>query len=110
MNRKYIKENQLIFHAEHGVYGLGIIINVRKADREDEKELKYDIKYLLSGEIYEDIYEHSGMTSSYLESISTEDANNKLLSFEYDLDIKIGQLNKNRMEVLNAKNILKNKG
>ena len=103
MNRKYIKDGQLVHHIERGAYGLGIIRNVRKADRGDNKELKYDLEYLIGDKIYKDIHEHSGMTNEFLKIITKEDANNMLLSREYDLDIKIGEKNKDKINVVKGK-------
>ncbi len=106
MERKFIKEGQLIIHDDKEVYGIAIITNVRKADRGDEKELMYDIKYLINNDVYEGICEHSGMTSCFLKIISKEDAFNKLLSREYDLDIEIAERNKDRINVIKAKSLL----
>lgn len=106
MKRENIKEKQLVLYKEDGAKGLATIINVRKADRGDEKELMYDLKYLVDKEDYEDIYEHSGMTSSFLEVISKEEANILLLSKEYDLDIEIAKLNRERVSILKAKAVL----
>lgn len=103
MKRENIKENQLVLYKEDGAKGLATIINVRKANRGDEKELMYDLKYLVEKENYENICEHSGMTSSFLEVISKEDANILLLSEEYDLDIEIAKLNRERVSILKAK-------
>ena len=107
MKRENITENQLVLHNEKGVNGIATIVNVRKADRTDENELMYDLQYLISGEEnYEGICEHSGMTSSFLEVISKEDANILLLSKEYDLDIEIAKLNRERVSILKAKAVL----
>ena len=106
MERKYIKENQLVLHNEKGVNGIALIINVRKANRGNEKELMYDLKYIISGKIYEGICEHSGMTSSFVDIISKDDALNMILSKEYDLDINISKLNKKRIKIINGKNFL----
>jgi len=106
MKRENINENQLVIYKEDGAKGLATIINVRKANRGDEKELMYDLKYLVDKENYEDICEYSGMTSSFLEVISKEDANILLLSEEYDLDIEIAKLNRERIGILKAKAVL----
>jgi hypothetical protein len=107
MKHEDIIENQLVLHNERGVNGIALIINVRKANRGAENELMFDLKYLISGgENYEDICEHSGMTSSFLNVISKEDAINMVLSKEYDLDIKIGKLNKKRLTLLKGKSVL----
>ncbi len=107
MKRENITENQLVLHNEKGVNGIATIVNVRKADRGDENELMYDLQYLISGEEnYEGICEHSGMTSSFLDVISKEDALNMILSKEYDLDIKMGKLNKKRIKLINGKAVL----
>jgi len=103
MKRENIKKNQLVLYKEDGAEGLATIINVRKANRGDEKELMYDLKFIVDKEDYEDICEHSGMTSSFLEVISKEDANILLLSKEYDLDIEIAKLNRERIGILKAK-------
>jgi hypothetical protein len=107
MKREDIKENQLVLHNEKGVNGIALIINVRKANRGDDKELMFDLKYLISSkENHENICEHSGMTSTFLEVISKEDAINMALSKEYDLDIRIGKLNKKKLNVIKGKSVL----
>lgn len=107
MEREYIKENQLVSHSEKGVTGIALIINVRKANRGNDKELMYDLKYLIGDrENYEKICEHSGLTSEFLGVISKEDAMNMLLSKEYDIDIKIGKLNKKKLNILKGKSFL----
>lgn len=108
MERKYIKENQLVLHKEKDVNGIALINNVRKANRGDEKELMYDLKYIITGKTYEDICEHSGMTSSCVEIISKDDALNMILSKEYDININIAKLNKKRIKLINGKNFLNN--
>jgi len=110
LKRKDIKNGTFVYDSNEKSYGIiQDVGNAReKGDRGESTtpldELSYSVADILTGETYDGICEHSGMTSTFL-SIATEmDINIYLMNLEADAMIILAQAKKEFATISDAMN------